>query len=478
MAEADGHVRRTNEPSRGLGRSLTYFGTAAAGQGLGFLLLPFVTRVFPPEEYGAYSLALAASGFVAVIASSWVRNVALRLYFDAVERGTTRGFFVGVACLQAVLFLTSYGALMMILAVSGIELASWRVLASAGVAVLVGDFAMFAFVILRAEQRALAFAISEISGGVLRFVLTLTGLALGLHSAELLFDATSVGLLVAGAYAVAVLSKRLTGPLRVDVERTFEVLRHGPASLPFSVANWIERLFDRLVIEHFLGTAIVGVYSIGYTLGERTIGMLVKAVFMMAWPSILAAWGNGHIASTRAAITEAHKLYAWFSVGPAFFMMVFGPEVLRLMTGASYHDAAPVVPIIAVSMWAEGFARFLNRHLELRKQFGTLSAFTMLGALVNLVLNIALVPFFGIMGAAWATLANRGFNLVVFYLIRDRTLVTVPVRTYGEALGLSVVLWVVVELARLDSLIAMGVYVVFYAPVALLAMRSNARPST
>lgn len=461
----------TGSKHTGFAHSLTYFATTAIGQGLGFLLLPFITRTLTPEQYGAYTLALTASSLVAVVASAWVRNVAIRLHFDAVSRGTTRGFLIGVLALQAALFVSLYGLLMIGIMLLGVELASWRVMVSAGMAVVVTDFASYAFTILRAEQRAWSFAVSEIGGGVLRFALTLGGLTVGIRSAELLFDATSVGFLIAGAYALMALRGHLTGPARIDVVAMLEVLRLGPASLPFGVANWVERLFDRLVVEYYLGTALVGVYSIGYSLGERTIGMLVQAVFMMAWPNILAAWEQGKTASARAAVTEAHKLYAWFSIGPTVFMTVFGGDLLRLVAGADYHDAAPIVAVIALSMWAEGFARLLNRHYELQKRFGPLSGFTVLGALVNLALNIVLVPVFGLMGAAWATLINRLFNVVVFYLTRDRSLLAVPVWTLVHALAWSLLAWAAVGFLPVPVIAKMAGFVAVYAPIAIIAMR-------
>lgn len=455
----------------GLRRSLIYFSTVASGQALSFLLLPFVSRALSPEAYGAYSLALAVSTLVGMIASSWVRNVGLRLYFDAATRGTTRGFFVGTALLQTVAFFALYGATLVVMGWIGLELAPLRVMISAGVTMLVGDLAVYATTLLRAEQRAGAFAVSEIGAGVLRFGFTLGGLAAGLRSAELLFNAQSAGYAIAAAFAVPVLWRRLSGPTNVDWVGTLEVVRHGPASLPFSVAGWIERLADRLVLEHFLGTAVVGIYSIGYTVGERTIGALVKAVFMMAWPDILSAYQAGGTGAARSAVRRGQSLYAWFATGPVVFMIVYGADFMRWIAGEAYHDAAPLVGIVSASMWLGGYASYLNRHLELEKRFGVLSGVRMAGALANLALNVWLVPRYGMLGAAWATMANRVLNAIVFWLIRDRRLVEVPVGALAGALTVSGVAWGLASLVPSPPLGQMAVFVVLYAPTALVAMR-------
>jgi len=457
-------------PTGGLKRSLVYFATIAAGQGLAFLLLPVVSRALSPEAYGAYSLSLAVSTLIGMIASSWVRNVALRLYFDAATRGTTRGFFLGTALLQALGFAVLYGLTLTVLAILGYELAPLRVMLSAGAAILAGDLAVHATTLLRAEQRSSSFAIAEIGGGALRFLLTLGGIALGWRSAELLFDASAAGYLIAAGYAVPTLWRRLSGPLGIDVAGTLEVLRHGPAALPFSLGNWLERLADRLVVEYYLGTAVQGIYSIGYTLGERTMGTLINAVFMMAWPEILTAWKEGSTARARAALSEALVLYAWFSFGPVVFLIAYGADLHRWMMGAAFHDGAPLVGIVAASMWIGGFTSYLNRHLELGKRFSTLSAITLAGATVNVALNLWLVPRYGMMGAAWATAVNRVFNAVVFFAIRDRSLVAIPLGAMGSAAALAAAVWWVSARLPVAPTYQMLAYVALYAPLALILL--------
>lgn len=456
---------------RGLGRSLAYFATMVVGQGMAFLLLPFVTRALTPEAYGEYTIALTVSSLVSMLASSWLRNVALRLYFDAEAQGATRGFFVGTAALQALLFAALYGLTLLALPALPVGQASLGVYVSAGLAVLLGDLAVHATTMLRAEQRVGWFSVAEVGGGLVRFAATLGGLALGMRSAKLLFDASSVGYGVAAVVALVALWPRLKGPLRVDVGAMREVLRHGPAALPFSVSDWVERLADRLVIERFLGTAAVGVYSVGYTIGERTIGVIVRAVFMMAWPSILAAWRDEGTAGAARAIRQAQHLYVWFATGPTVFMVAHGAELLRLLAGPDFRAGDVLVPIVSVSMWLGGYASYLNRDMELSKRFGALSTVRALGAAANLALNLVLVPRFGMLGAAWATLINRVLNAGVFFALRDRQLVSVPLRPIAAAALCSGVAWLASYLLPAAPLWRMGLFVLLYAPVAIFAMR-------
>ena len=451
-------------------QTFMYLATIILGQGMSFLVLPFVTRLLPPEAYGQYALALTISNLIAMIASSWIRNVGLRLYFDAVERGTTRGFFLSSTVLQALVFTALYAATLLGFQLFGYELAPLRVLISAGITILLGDQFAYAVTLLRAEQRAGPYAVAEIGSGLLRFGATLFGLAVGIRTPELLFDAASFGYLIGAVYAVAALAPHLVGPSLVDVPGTREILRHGPRSLPFSVSGWFERLADRLVIEHFLGTVVVGVYSVGYAIGERLIGALTQGVFMMAWPSILKAWNEGGSSETRRALVEAQRLYAWLTVGPMIFLVIHGRALTEYLTGAEYHDAATVVPLVAASMWIGGYGSYLNRHMELRKRFGTLSLITVIGAVVNVSMNIALVPMFGMIGAATATLANRTLNTVIYFAVRDRGLTPIATRPFILATLLAAVAYGLSSWPPFGVPVSMTIFVSVYGTGALLVL--------
>src|SRR5690606_28483607 len=112
--------------------------------------------------------------------------------------------------------------------------------------------------------------------------------------------------------------------------------------------------------------------------------------------------------------------------GPTVFMISFGSAVLKWFAGADYATAGSVVPVVAASMWLGGLSTYWNRHMEIRKQFGKLSAIRLIGAGFNVALNLVLIPRYGILGAAWATMGNRVLNGIIFYFTRDRSLVRLP----------------------------------------------------
>ncbi len=420
---------------RALSQTILYFVTIAVSQGLSFLLLPVVTHYLSPQEYGDYALALSVSSLIDTFASSWVRNLSFRLFYQARAMERTRAFFLSIAVLQAVLVLVLYVPTALILGV-GTHYIALPVMLAAGLAVLAGDFYAHSVSLLRAEQQAIHYSVSEISSAVIRVGIILAGLAMGIRSSSILFLASALAAGLIGLGAATVLQRKLTGPARLDGRVMREIVRYGPASLPFSVATWGERLMDRLILDHFVTREIVGVYAANYVLADRIIGGLMAAIFLMAWPEILRSWTDHGKPAAQEAITRGLTLYLWFTTGPALFIAVFHKDVGRLL-GPAYREGSEIMPFIVAATWMHGFAGYLNRHLELNLRFATLSSVVVGGAVVNLLMNLILIPRLGIQGAALATLCNVTATGLVFWFMRDRELVRLP---YDAMLEVALVL--------------------------------------
>lgn len=409
---------------RSLRQTLTYVLTIVTSQGLSFLLLPVVTNYLPPETYGDYALAFSVASLVSTLGSAWIRNVSFPLFFKARSAGRSRSLYLTTAVSQAVVVTVLFTAVSIYLAMTG-EYVPLTVFVAAGAGTLANDLYALTVMFVRGEQQTLAFSVSEIGSTLVRFAVTLAGLAVGIRSPVLLFVAPALGAALLGAYAIRVLQKKLTGPASLDRSVLRDLGRFGPASIPFSLGGWGERLMVRIVLDRYLSRAVVGVFSANFALADRIVGGLIQAVFFMAWPDVMRSWSEKGKEAAQVALTRAIRLYLWLTTGPSVFIAIFHRE-LATMLGQGYREGSEIMPIIAAATWIHGLARFLNRHLELNLRFGTLSAVTLGGAALNLVLSLVLVPRLGVQGAALATLGNFTATIVFFWFIRDRELVRIP----------------------------------------------------
>jgi len=442
-----------------------------------FALLPLITRYLGPEPYGTYALTLAIANLLAMFGTAWVRNVAFRLFFDAVKDGRTGSFYVTIASLQAVIVTLLFSIAVLVAWWSPNPWIPVSALLSAGAMMLAGDLLSLSVGVLQAEGRAGRFALAEATAASTRFVGTLAGLVAGARTPEFLFLAAAAASALGAVVAVIALRKVLTGPPGFDRHALALVSGRVLGAMPFSVGEWLHATADRVVLDMFATRAVVGIYAAGHALGDRLTGSLVMAVFMMAWPDTLAAWNRGGTSEARLAIRRQIVLFLWFTVGPLVVLMLYAPSVVRLLGGA-YQTAAVIIPWVALAAWVRGLGNCFNRHFELKKRYGALSAMTLGGAAINVALNFLLVPRFGAEGAAVATLVAQSSVTVGFIATRDRDLVDFPFGDAGVVAAATVVATSVAWPWLGQTIQGLLVFAVAYATTLAVALAARLLPGS
>lgn len=158
------------------------------------------------------------------------------------------------------------------------------------------------------------------------------------------------------------------------------------------------------MVTGFLGADANGLYAVAYKI--PTILTLLSGIFLEAWQfsAILEAEGG-----RKAHIQFYSQIWSSFQA----VMFLAGSVVIalshleiRLLTTEEYYTAWQYVPVLATAMIFAAFASFTGSIYVVEKK-SSLSFWTaMAGAVVNLLLNLLLIPTVGIQGAAIATLAS------------------------------------------------------------------------
>ena len=443
------------------GDSAIYFSTVVAAQVASLVLLPILTRYLGPEAFGQYSLALAVTGLLGALGSTWVRNVGMRLYFDHVADGRTRAFFWTASVLQAVsmggVLLLAYPFVRLAGSAIPVALYGW-----AGASVMVTDFYSMGLNTLRAGHRPLSFGLAEWTNSIVRLAITWGVLALGFRSATMLFACVTFSMVLASFVALRGLGQVLVGPMDVDRGMARELVVLGVQSIPSSFSGWLISLSDRLLIAYFLDVRAVGIYSAAYGVADRAVNGLASGLYMSTGPAILRSWAE---AGERAAgtISSYLALYVAVTLGPCVLLIQQRDFVLQVLTGSAFASAGAVVPWVVAGVWLAGVATYLNRPLELTKRFGMYSVISTVGAALNVAINVVLIPAFGVAGAAAGTFgALLGFTALSHYVGRRALVVPIPWRSIGWTTGATVLASGASMLVRVPWM-AIGVFGVVYA---------------
>ena len=457
-------------------------------RGLSLLLLPFYTRVLNPTDYGLVDLATVFTSLVLLTVALEVSQGVARLFPDADDHGERVGyastalwFSIGAYALFVAIALPLAPQLSRIVFESPdrTEVASVMVLSAAA-----NGLFLLLLHQLRWSLKPVAF-----TAGSLTFALTSIGATVVLVlAADLGVTGVLLGQLV-GAVAGGVLCLAFTRDLyrlTFDGRKLSEMLRFSLPLVPSSIGVFVTLYIDRVAIKELMTVADVGVFGIGYRVAS-VVTLLVIGVQLAVTPLIYSRYREP---GAPAAIGQIFRVFVGMSVILAVAISLFAAEILRIVTTPEFYSGAVVVPLLAPALVISAMYVFAP-GLGIAKRSGLQALIMIAGAALNTVLNFVLIPPWGIVGAAAATLVSSMVVLAA-YMVASQRLYRVPhawppmvgaaaagavacvAGLYVDALGLSTAAAVLLKLVLLLGTIGV---VVRLGLVDSAAVRRRLRPS-
>src|SRR5439155_515945 len=144
----------------------------------------------------------------------------------------------------------------------------------------------------------------------------------------------------------------------------------------------------------------VGIYSLGYKLG-MVLDVVIVTPFQLAWPAFSFAISTHE--NHRHVYARTLTYLTLVSSVAVLGIVIATPVVLHYATHPDYLDAYAVVPLISLAYAFNGIYYCVSPGIHLRHHTRWLPLIVVAAAAVNVGLCVALIPTFGMMGAAWAT---------------------------------------------------------------------------
>jgi O-antigen/teichoic acid export membrane protein len=217
------------------------------------------------------------------------------------------------------------------------------------------------------------------------------------------------------------LIKSQIGFKRPNFYRIKEYLSFGVPTIPGNVAAWVVRSSDRYVISYFLGTFSVGIYSAGYGVGTIP-SMLIQVLAFVLPPALSKLYDEGRMEEVKMHLRYSLKYLLAAAIPFVFGAVVLAYPVLRVFSTAEIaSEGYLVVPLVALStLFLAAYVPILQ-ILVLVKKTKITGAIWISCALVNLGLNILVVPHFGVVGAAITTLIAYALalGLTTYYSFKE-----------------------------------------------------------
>lgn len=171
------------------------------------------------------------------------------------------------------------------------------------------------------------------------------------------------------------------------------------------VANWALKLADRLILQRYVTLSVVGVYSVGYMLGGTVFDLVASSVNSAILPFVYQTAREEREDSSKRTFADLAAWNAALLGGLGLVTILFAHEVILLLTTSAYLEAEAIVPYVVWASIFQALAHVPTRAIYLVKKTAYLPLTFVVPAVLNVGLNFALIPRWGALGAAAATLA-------------------------------------------------------------------------
>ena len=372
---------------------------------LSFIMVFFYSRAMQTAEFGMLDILINSAALMLPLAMLGITNAIIRFGLDDENKKSdvfTSGL-IAVGIGFGVLIVVS-PAIMLI-----DDLKNYVVLLYAYV--LMSALRHICSFFVRANNQPKLFAIDGVFSTFMTCILTLIFLIplkmgiVGYMLAIILADLSSVIFLsINGRLWSFVdfkgLNKRLTGTM----------IKFSLPLMPTSLLWWVVNVSDRYFVKYMLGDSANGLYAAAYKV--PTILTLVATIFLDAWQ--ISAVTEHKSEERNSFYSNIFKTFQGgvFVVGS--LLIITAKLVTKILLAESYYDSWQYIPVLIFATVFISFVTFLgNIYLAEKKNVATLLT-TLVGAVLNLILNYFLIKQMGAQGAAVATL----ISYVAVFIIR------------------------------------------------------------
>jgi O-antigen/teichoic acid export membrane protein len=176
---------------------------------------------------------------------------------------------------------------------------------------------------------------------------------------------------------------------------------------------------DRYLIKYFLDYSEVGIYSLGYKVAS-VINLFLIQSFLLGFSPLAYKIFNQPGAKPYFAKITTYFVYAL--IGLSLVLIFFSKEVIMVFASANaeYQLAYTVIPLLCLAFVFRGMNYIISMGLHYVKKTKYTAYIVFAVAVVNILLNLFMIPAFGIYGAAMVSVAANFLMMILFYIYSQR----------------------------------------------------------
>lgn len=392
---------------------------------LSFFLVPLYTNILTTTEYGTYDLFATTVGVLVPILTLNIQESVMRF---ALDKNYNREALVTVS-IRYIIFS------------SAIVATGLFVNAIVGFNEIGKDYAVFFFLmyfvqVLSGVVLAYSRGIDKISELSVSSVLA-SAVTIGCNILFLvIFDwrltgyflANIIGPLVQCIYLIA--CSRMTRDTHLfngyQTEKK-EMLAYCKPMVANSIAWWVNNASDRYIVVFFCGLAENGIYSVASKI--PSILNVLQSIFNQAWT--LSVVKDFDPEDKSGFFANTYKAYNCMLVVGCSAIIATDKILAEFLYAKDFYSAWKYVPWLTIAIIFGALSGYLGGFFSAVKNSKIFAKSSVIGAITNIILNIALTPFIGALGAAIATAVSY-FEVWIFRYLHSRRYVKIKVNLFRD----------------------------------------------
>jgi O-antigen/teichoic acid export membrane protein len=400
--------------------SLVYGLSAAASKLIGFVLVPIYTHLLSPQDFGTLNLITTGTTILASLLILGLDNASALNYYatdDPAERRVVASTFLyfelGVASLVcAVLLLLAYPLTLLVFGDPAFT--GYVQLGVAGV-----PFAVFVTLFLdvsrlaRLPWRYLMLSVCNLLLTAALIVPALAWLHLGIGG---VLGATLIGSAVfslAGGWMTRTLYTRV-----LSVPLLKRMLRTGLPLVPVTIAYWVINFSSLWFLYHMATQPLDQVALLALATRLCAPVVLVVTAFQIAWVPFSLSIARQEAAGTVYARTLLYYLAGAFTM--LLLLTICAVPLVEIFATPAYLPAVQVLALVGLSSIAYGAYYIIGTGVNLSGKTIHIGWTTVVAALLNIGLNLLLIPVLGFGGAAIAGCVANILAVTLLYTQAQR----------------------------------------------------------
>lgn len=386
---------------------------------LSFLLVPLYTAVLTTAEYGISDVLTSSVNIILPFFSLLIYEAVLRF---ALDNGNDKrqifsaGFYITVvgclvvACLSQVLHVFDVSTeFIWLLVLYYISLAFYNLILQftkgverVGIYSIAGIINTFVFIVCN--------------------IVFLLWLDWGVKGYLLAFI---IGHFISAVYAFcfAKVYKYFVWCAEISIDFIKKMIRYSGPMIPNSISWWINSSSDKYMLMLLWGVEEIGIYSVAYKI--PSILAIIIGIFISAWQ--LSAVEDFGSETSKKMYADIYDKYEGLLYILSAILIGCTPILAKFLFSNDFYIAWKYAPVLILASVFNSLAAFFGSVYTSAKKTNMLMISTMIGAIGNIALNCILIPPFGAMGAAVATLVS--YTLIWFIrLINSRQLLPFAIK--------------------------------------------------